>query len=204
MNKLGLLAAAAQFAPRLFQVRRGTWIALGVGLVLLFVVLAWAAVALLGWFLGQARDWMGAAPGAVSDSAQGVLEQVEQVAPGVGEPLREQLGALVPGLKAEERPLRDVSGKDLGPVPRYPGLARTYWHREGRQVVLEYEGKAEYAAVLEHYARGFASRGFAQSVQSANLEAETHAYTKAGERYLLKVAQKPRGRVSAHLETTLP
>lgn len=204
MNKLGLLAAAAQFAPRLFQVRRGTWIALGVGLVLLFAVLAWAAVALLGWFLGQARDWMGTAPGVVSDSARGVLEQVEQVAPGVGEPLREQLGTLVPGLKKEERPLQDVSGKDLGPVPRYPGLARTYWHREGRQVVVEYEGKADYAAVLEHYARGFASQGFAQSVQSANQEAERHAYTKAGERYLLIIAQKPRGRVSAHLETTLP
>jgi hypothetical protein len=204
MNKLGLLAAAAQFAPRLFQVRRGTWIAMAVGLVLLFAALAWAAVAMLGWFLGQARDWMGTAPGVVSDSVRRVLEQVEQVAPGVGKPLREQLGALVPGLKREERPLHDVSGKDLGPVPRYPGLARTYWHLEGRQVVVEYEGKADYAAVLEHYARGFASQGFAQSVQSANQETERHAYTRAGERYLLIIAQKPRGRVSARLETTLP
>jgi hypothetical protein len=203
MNKLGILAAAAQFAPRLFQVRRGTWFALAVGLVVLFVMVAWAVVALLGWFLGQARDWMGTAPGAVSDSARQVLEQVEQVAPGVGEPLRDQLGALVPVLKAEDRPPRDVSGTDLGPVPRYPGLVRTHWHREGRQVVVEYEGKADFAAVLDHYTRGFSSQGFAQSVQSANHETERHAYTRAGEHFLLTITHTPRSRISVHLETTL-
>ncbi|MEW6678067.1 MAG: hypothetical protein AB1421_09110 [Pseudomonadota bacterium] len=200
MNKLGILAAAAQFAPRLFQVRRGTWFALAVGLVVFFVMAAWTVVALLGWFLGQARDWMGTAGGVVPDSAQQVLEQV---APGVGEPLRDQLGVLVPVLKAEDRPPRDVSGTDLGPVARYPGLVRTHWHREGRQVVVEYEGKADYAAVLDHYTRGFSSRGFSQSVQSANQDAERHAYTRAGEDFLLTIAQKPRSRISVHLETTL-
>jgi hypothetical protein len=204
MNKLGLLASAAQFGPRILQIRRRTWIGLGIGLAVMAGLFVWAAIALAGWFLGQAQGWFGSVKEVASGPAQEMLAQAEQVAPGVVAPLRAQLGEYVPALKTEDRPLRDVSGTDLGPVPRYPGLVRSFWHREGRQVVVEYEGEADYAAVLDHYARGFASRGFDPSVQSANREAESHAYTKAGERYLLKVAQRPGGRVSAHLETTLP
>ena len=47
MNK-SLLFAAARFAPRFFQVRRGTWIGVGVALMLLAGLLAWAAIALMG------------------------------------------------------------------------------------------------------------------------------------------------------------
>lgn len=194
MNKPGLFAAAAQFAPRLFQVRRRTWIAVGVGLLVLFGLLIWAALALIGWFFGQAQGWMGAAP----EAARGAMEQVEQVVPGV----REKLGEFVPGLKPAQ-PLRDVSGTDVGPVARYPGLARTYWQREGKQVTIEYAGEADYAAVLDHYARGFAAQGYAQSVQSATLSAETHAYTKGRERMTLTITQQPKGGVSARIETTL-
>jgi len=193
MNKPGLFAAAAQFAPRLFQVRRRTWIAVGVGLLVLFGLLIWAALALIGWFFGQAQGWMGAAP----EAARGAMEQVEQVVPGV----REKLGEFVPGLKPAQ-PLRDVSGTDVGPVARYPGLARTYWQREGKQVTIEYAGEADYAAVLDHYARGFAAQGYAQSVQSATLSAETHEYTKGRERMTLTITQQPKGGVSARIETT--
>lgn len=194
MNKPGLLAFATQFAPGLFQVRRGTWIAVGVGLLVLFGLLIWAALALTGWFFGQAQGWMGAAPEAV----RGVMEQAEQVVPGA----REKLGEFVPALKPSP-PRRDVSGTDLGPVARYPGLARTYWHREGKQVTIEYEGEAGYAAVLDHYAKGFATQGYAQSVQSATPSTETHEYTKGGERIILKIAQLPGGAVSARIETPL-
>jgi hypothetical protein len=201
MKKPGPFAFAAQFAPRLVQIRRSTWIAVGVGLLVLFGLLVWAALALISWFFGQAQSWMGAAP----EAARGTLAQVEQAVPGV----REKLGEFVPALKpggherAATQPLRDVSGTDVGPVARYPGLARTYWHREGKQVTIEYEGEADYVAVLDHYARGFAAQGYVQSVQSATPSAETHEYTKDRERMTLKVTQQPKGGVSARIETTL-
>jgi len=191
MNKLGLFAFATQFAPRLFQVRRRTWVAVGVGLLVLVGLLIWAAVASIGWFFGQAQGLMGAAPEAVRSA-------MEQAVPGV----REKLGEFVPAIKPPQ-PRRDVSGTDLGPVARYPGLARTYWHREGRQVTIEYEGEADYAAVLDHYAKGFATQGFAQTVQSAQPDAETHEYIRGAERVVFKITQTPRDSVSARIETSL-
>jgi len=191
MNKLGLFAFATQFAPRLFQVRRRTWVAVGVGLLVLVGLLIWAAVASIGWFFGQAQGLMGAAPEAVRSA-------MEQAVPGV----REKLGEFVPAIKPPQ-PRRDVSGTDLGPVARYPGLARTYWHREGRQVTIEYEGEADYAAVLDHYAKGFATQGFAQTVQSAQPGAETHEYIRGAERVVFKITQTARDSVSARIETSL-
>ncbi len=225
MSKLGLLFSfAANFAPRFFQVRRSTWIAVGVGLLVLFGLLIWAAVALIGWFFGQSKSLLGTAPGttqgalgqveqalpgvreklgvmmgAAPEAAQRALGQVEQVLPGTGE----KLGAIVPALKPETQPQRDVSGTDLGPVARYPGLTRTHWHRETGRAAVEYGGKADYAAVLDHYAKSFAAQGFAQSVQSATPESETHEYTQDRERITLKIVQKPRGGVSVRIETAL-
>ncbi len=194
MNKLGLFAFATQFAPQLFQVRRRTWVVVGVGLLVLVGLLIWAAVASIGWFFGQAQGLMGAAPEAV----RGAMEQAKQAVPGA----REKLGEFVPAIKPPQ-PQRDVSGTDLGPVARYPGLARTYWHREGKQVTIEYEGEADYAAVLDHYAKGFAAQGFAQTVQSAQPDAETHEYIRGAERMVFKITRTPRDSVSARIETSL-
>lgn len=194
MNKPGLFAFAAQFAPRLFQVRGRTWGAVGVGLLVLVGLLMWAAVASIGWFFGQAQGWMGAVPEAV----RGAMEQAEKAVPGA----REKLGEFVPAIKPSQ-PRRDVSGTDLGPVARYPGLARTHWHREGKQVTIEYEGAADYAAVLDHYAKGFAAQGFAQTVLSAQPDAETHKYIKGAERLVFKITQTPRDGVSVRIETSL-
>ncbi len=194
MNKLGLLAVAAQFAPRFFQVRRGTWIAAGAGVLVLFGLFVWAAMALLGWLLGQGQSWMGAAPAVV----RGALQQVEQAVPGA----LGALGGIVPALKPATQPQRDVSGTDLGPVARYPGLARTYWQREGGQVSVEYEGRADYAAVLDHYAKGFAAQGFVQAVQSATKVTEMHEYTKGRERFALMLSHKPNESVGVRIETT--
>ena len=88
-------------------------------------------------------------------------------------------------------------------MARYPGLARTYWHREGKQVAIEYAGAADYAAVLDHYAQGFAAQGYAQTVQSAQTDAETHEYAKGAERLLIKITQKSRDGVSVRVETNL-
>ncbi|MDP1898326.1 MAG: hypothetical protein Q8K43_10605 [Sulfurimicrobium sp.] len=194
MNKFGVLAFAAQFAPRLFQVRRGTWIAAGAGVLVLFGLFVWAAMALLGWLLGQGQGWMGAAPAA----ARGALAQVEQAVPGA----LGTLGGLVPALKPAAQTQRDVSGSDLGPVARYPDLARIRWQQEGGQVSVEYEGQADYAAVLDHYAQGFAAQGFTQAVQSATKATEMHEYTKGHERFALTLSHKPNGSVGVRIETT--
>ncbi|MDP1651393.1 MAG: hypothetical protein Q8L56_01590 [Rhodocyclaceae bacterium] len=199
MNKFGLLAYATNFAPWLLQVRRTTWVAVGAGLLVLFGLLIWAAVALIGGLWGQAQNLAGIAPEAVRGATRGALEQVDVIVPGA----REKLGEFVPALKPETQPQRDVSGMELGPVARYPGLTRTHWQRTGGQAAAEYEGKADYAAVLDHYAKGFAAQGFAQSVQSATPQAEAHEYTKGHERFVLKITQKPKGGVSVRIETTL-
>jgi hypothetical protein len=197
--KIPLLLAAAQFAPRIFQVRRRVWIAAGAGLLVLFGLLIWLALTLIGWFFGQLQGWTAAAP----EAARGVLEQVEATVPGAHEKLREHLGEQVPALKPVAPPQRDVSGTDLGPVPRYPGMSRTFWHREGKVVTLEYEGAVDYVTVLDHYLKGFAAQGYTQVPQSASPSGETHEYSKGRERILVKVARKPEGGVSVQLDISL-
>ncbi|HRH82209.1 MAG TPA: hypothetical protein PLW81_14310 [Thiobacillaceae bacterium] len=198
MNK-SLPFAAARFAPRFFQVRRGTWIGVGVGLMVLTGLLIWAALALMGWFLGQVQAWNAAAPEAARGALATVEQQVEQVAPGI----REKVAAVEFILTPADRPRRDVSGTDFAPVARYPGLARTFWHREGKRVAVHYEGRADYAAVLDHYLQGFASLGYTQETQSAAPEAETHVWIKGKKRYVAKIASEPKGMVSVDIETTL-
>lgn len=195
MNKPVFVALAAQFAPRFLQVRRGTWIAIGLGLLTVFVLLTWATVSLFGWLWGQGRSLSEGAP----EAARALVTQVEQAVPGA----REALGDLVPALKPEPPP-RDVSGTDIGPVARYPGLARSHWHREGREITVRYEGRADYAAVLDHYAKGFAAAGYAQSVVSAAPEGEEHDYRKGEDRVRFKIAQLPQGKVKATVVAVLP
>ncbi len=193
--KKPLLFAAAQFAPRLLQVRRSTWIGVGIGLLVLFGLLIWSAMALIGWLWGQSQGWINKAP----ETARGALAQVEQVAPGA----RETLGQFVPALLPEAKPQRDVSGTDLGPVARYPGLARTDWQRWGKQVAIEYEGEADYATVLDYYTKGFSAQGFAQTVQSASRATETHEFTKGRERIAMTIAQKLKGGISVKIKLAL-
>ena len=197
MNKLGALGLAARVAPTFLNIRRNTWIGLGVGVVALLGLLIWAALALIGWGLGQAQNMAGALP----DAAKGVMQQAESMLPGV----REKLGVVVPGLKSEqpaETPPRDVSGTDLAPVSRYPGLARTQWQRDDARATVSYEGKADYVAVLDHYNRDFAIQGFTQSVQSATPEAELIDYTKGSERMRFNIIKKPGGVVGVRIEMT--
>lgn len=201
MSKLGLLAMAAQLAPRFIKLRRGTWIAIGVGLLLLFGLLIWAAVAVLGWLFGQAQGLAGMAREAAVGPAQAVLDQVEQVVPGAREQLDARLGTYLPGQMSETQAVRDVSGEDLGPVPRYPGLARLAWQRHEAGASVEYTGRADFDAVLRHYAEGFAGLGYLQTVQSANREAETHVYTKGSERYSLILRRQGQADVSVRIES---
>ena len=228
MHKPGLLTYVAQFAPGLFRVRRSTWITVGVGLLVFLGFLIWATMALIGWLWGQTQTLAGAAPDAVRGTARGVVSRVEELVPGaravldqvaasvpdargalgrVTEQLpgaSELLVGILPASKPEAPLQRDVSGQDLGPVARFPGLARTQWQRTAEGAVVDYEGKADYVKVLDYYAKGFVSAGFEQTVQSSTLEAETHQYTKDRERLILKIAQKPKGLVGVRIETAWP
>ena len=195
MNKPSLFAYAATFAPGLLQVRRSTWLAIGGGLLVLLGLLLWAVVAFVGWFFGTAQSMVGTAP----EMARRALERVDEIIPGT----RDKLGEIVPVIKAAPQPQRDVSGTDLGPVARYPGLVRTQWQREGSQVTVEYVGAANYAAVVDYYSKEFAALGFIQSVQSATVSSEIHAYTKDRDRLILKIAQIPKAGVSVRIETVV-
>lgn len=195
MSKGGLLDLASQFAPRFFRIRPGTWLAVAIGLMGLVVLLAWAAFALVTWLWGQGKSVTEGAPEAV----RLIASQVEQAVPGA----RETLGDLVPALRPEPPP-RDVSGTDIGPVIRYPGLVRSHWHREGREITVRYEGRAEYVAVLDHYARAFAAQGYTQSVVSAAPDGEEHDYRKGDETVRFKIAQASPGKVKATLAAVLP
>lgn len=195
MNKPTLAALAAQFAPRFLQVHRGTWIAIGLGLLTLLVLLIWAAVSLFGWLWGQGKSLTEGAPEAVRI----ITSQVEKAVPGA----REALGDLVPALKPEPPP-RDVSGTDVGPVARFPGLARSHWHREGREITVRYEGRADYVAVLNHYVQAFAAQGYAQNVVSATPEGEAHDYRKGDEQVGFSIAQLPQGQVKVTVVAALP
>lgn len=203
MNKLGFLAVAAQFLPRLFQIRRGTWFALGAGLMVLMALLTWALFSLGAWLFGQSQNWMQLARQGMAAPAQDVLSQVEQAAPGVVGAVTGAVGDYLPALPAlkPETPARDVSGQDLGPVPRYPGLVRSAWQGEGARLAVEFSGGADYPAVLDHYVRGFAQAGFAQTVLSASPEAERHEYVRGGERIQLLVSRDGRSAVRVRLET---
>jgi hypothetical protein len=104
-----------------------------------------------------------------------------------------------------EPPPRDVSGTDVGPVARYPGLARSHWHRDGREITVRYEGRADYAAVLDHYVRGFAAQGYTPEPAIRAPEGERHEYLKDADRVGFVLAQGcPKGKVKATIVTVLP
>jgi hypothetical protein len=199
MRKLNPVVLAGNFAPRIFHKRHTSWLAIGVSLLVFLGVLVWGAVALIGWLWGQTQLWSGTAPDAMRGAARGLLDQVEAIVPGA----REKLGEYVPAIKPPAAPQRDVSGLDLGPVARYPGLTRTQSHRDGGETAVEYEGTANYWTVIDHYAKGFAAHGFGQSVQSATPRAEAQQYTKGIERFVVKVEKLPKDRVRVRIETPL-
>ena len=198
MNKLGAIGLAASLAPSFLNIRRNTWIGIGIGLLVLFGLLIWAAFALIGWGLGQAQNIAAGVP----DAAKGVMQQAESMLPGV----REKIGAVIPAMKSEPpadaTPQRDVSGSDIAPVARYQGLVRTQWQRDGALAAVSYEGQADYGAVLDHYAKGFAAQGFVQTVQSASPEAELHDYTKGSEQMRVNIVKKSGGHVGVRIERT--
>ncbi|MDP2882665.1 MAG: hypothetical protein Q8N89_13935 [Azonexus sp.] len=180
---------------RIFLIRRRTWILITGGLFLVLILIIWATISAAGWLFGVARESVSAAPEAV----RAVTAQVVQVIPGA----REKLGELVPALRAEA-PLRDVSGTDPAPVARYPGLSRVHWHRDGRDITVRYGGAANFAAVLDHYVKGFTAQGYRHDLLSATPDEERHEYVKGDDRVGMAISRQNHDNVMISLIIRLP
>jgi len=197
-------SGGARAASVLRKIRPRTWLIIGgvvVGILGLFV---WAGIAALSWLWGQVPTAATAGNRLVGDA----LTQIEQSAPG----LKEQIGQWVPGLKdqvsqwapslAEDLPASDVSGTDLGPVPRFAGLVRTSFSRREGAVEVRYAGPATFEAVRAHYVQGFSAAGYAQEVLDASPDAENHRFTAGADTIEFALRRQAGGRVEVRLKST--
>lgn len=101
-------------------------------------------------------------------------------------------------------PARDVSGTDPIPVARFPGLARTHWQREGQEIRVRYEGKANLASILDHYTKGFAEHAYRQELHAATPGEERHDYLKGSERVGVTFTQLNNSMVSVSITAPMP
>ncbi len=187
MQKQNFHGMAERLASGVSRVRRRTWIAAGLGLVAIFGLLIWAAVSIFSWLWGQGQSLSQGAPSAV----RAIVTQVEQAVPGAREALG-GLGDLLPALKPAPPP-RDVSGTDIGPVPRYLGLVRSHFSREGSSAEVSFVGQAAFDGVLAHYVKGFAAAGYAQEVLTATHSEERHRFVLDRNTYEMRLVRQSNG-----------
>ncbi len=203
LNKFWFLAQAAS---SLRNIRARTWLILGTVMAVILGLIIWASIAFLSWLWAQApaateagRRLAGEAATKIEQTAPGLREQTEQWLQCV----KAQVDRWLPGLG--EQPLdSDVSGADVGPVPRYPGLVRSYFAREGQAAEVRYAGRAAFDTVLAHYAQGFAAAGYAQEVISATPEAEQHRFRRGQESIDLALTRRPGELVEVGLKQLSP
>jgi hypothetical protein len=167
-------------------------------------MLVWAGIALLSWLWSQGQS--------VGENSKQLLgmagTQIEQFAPAFSE----QAGQWLPGLQDQvsqwatavgaSAPERDVSGVDIGPVERYPGLVRSGFSSEGQSVSASYSGRLPLASVLAHYVKGFTSAGYAQHVVSASAAAEHHQFVGGAEVFDLRLNRRTAGMLELTLTQT--
>lgn len=178
MKQAAILNALGNFGARIARVRTRTWVLIGLGVVAVLGLMAWAAIAILSWAWGQVPSLA-----ETGRQAAGVaMDKVEQVAPGLKgqlDPLLGSAGLSLPEI-AGEPPAVDVSGQDLPGLARYPGSARVFYAREAGRTELRYAGQGELPAVLAHYVTQLSATGYAQEVLSATPDAERHRFVKTG------------------------
>ena len=192
---LSKLSLFSMLASRISAISRRTWILISVVVLTLAVLAIWLTISLAGWLFGMAQQGILAVP----DVARSAVQQVENIVPGATQAIDDlrTIGQAAP-------PVRDVSGTDPIPVARFPGLARTHWQREGQDIAVRYEGKADLAAVLDHYAKGFAEHGYRQELHAATPSEERHDYHKGEERIGVTFVQQKENRVSISITTRQP
>lgn len=173
------------------SIRARAWLMLAAVLLVVLGLLAWAAIALLSWLWGQFPT----AADAGKRFASEAVTQVEQVAPG----LKEQVGQWVPEF-AGALPSVDVSGTDIGPVPRFPGLIRSYYAQTEKTMEARYSGRADFDSVRAHYVQGFTNAGYAHEVAEATLDMEHHRFTAGQEVVELMLMRNMGDRVDVRLK----
>lgn len=183
MNKLNKNLFLSQAASSLRNIRARTWLILGVVALGIVSLLIWAGITILSWLWSQAPTITEAGKRFTGEA----VTQVEQLTPG----LKGQVEQWVPGAKAqieqwlpkegEILPTNDVSGTDVGPVPRFSGLIRSYFARDGQAIEVGYVGRAAFDTVLAYYVQGFAAAGYTQEVMSATTEGEQHRFRRGQE-----------------------
>jgi len=200
LDKAGL---ANRAASGLGRIRTRTWLILGAALLAVTGLIVAAGIAALVWLWGQApaaidagKRYGGAAVAQVEQATPGLWQWLDHWLPGV----REQLQRWIPGLVP---PAQDVSGQDIGPVPRYPGLVRSHFARDAKAVEVRFVGSAAFDAVLGHYVKGFAAAGFKQQVLAATPEREAHRFVRERETFELTVLRAVGGRVEVQLKQIL-
>lgn len=201
MNGLNRLGPLALLVSSVGRIRTCTWLLLGAAGIVVLGLIAAAGIALLSWLWSQApaavdagKRLGGEAAAQVEQAAPGLWEQLDQWAPG----LREQLSRWIPG--PAPAPAQDVSGADIGPVPRYPDLVRSHFARTGNAVEVGFVGAAPFDAVLAHYVKGFAEAGYTQDVIAAAPDVEKHLFRREGETFELALTRRPGGRIELHLK----
>jgi hypothetical protein len=182
MSDLDRFRLLEQAASRLRNIRARTWLILGAVALGLVSLLVWAGVAILSWLWSEAptvaeagRRLSGEAITQAERVAPGLKERVEQWAPG----MKAQIDRVLPG-KGEAPPAKDVSGTDVGPMPRFPGLVRTYFVRQGQMIEARYAGRAE--------------------VMSATPEEEQHRFRRGQESIDLSIMRRPGGLLELYLK----
>jgi hypothetical protein len=198
MNRIG---------ARILGIRKRTWFVLAASLLVLLILVAWAAVAAVSWVVRQ-----GPALGDAGQRAAGeAMRQVERIVPGIEQDAQSWMRAaqehaprLLPGVQervgdwlpelAPAQP-REVSGADVGPVPPVAGLIRDAYSREAGTERARYVGQADLQAVLEHYVRGFENAGYRGEVVAAAQDSEHHRFVRGASSFELKLT-----RVSGQLQ----
>lgn len=145
---------------------------IGAGALLGIVALAiWAGLALLGaaWSQVPQLTAMGKrslenATVMADQALPELVQRAQTFLAGIEEPADQLL------------PAADVSGNDIGPVERFPGLVREHFAQEPGRASVRYVGDAALRAVLTHYSDGFAGAGFTQNVLSAAPGRELHRF----------------------------
>ena len=193
--RISRLPLFSMLASRLFAISRRTWLLVSVALMILAALAIWLTISLAGWLFGMAREGVSAVP----EVAGSAVQHIEKVVPGAMQAIEDLrvIGQASP-------PARDVSGTDPVPVARFPGLARTHWQREGQEIRVRYEGKAELAAVLDHYTKGFADHGYRQELHTDTPSEERHDYLKGSERVGVIFTQLKNSMVLVSITAPMP
>jgi hypothetical protein len=183
MNGSNRRQTASSLMPRLFQISKRTWYWIAASVFVLIALLVWVLVVASQWLFQQGHQSLNDIAKHAPEITKLVVGHAEGLAPGG----KQVVDGMMEKLSLSKAPKREVSGTDIVPVPRYPGLIRTSWDQSG---IAEYEGNAQFSTVREHYSQGLIALGFSEATISTTQESEVHEYRKNAEQFRITTAQK--------------